>query len=207
MGNTEVTQRGGSCCCAAGRHPGGPAGARLSTGHPLHSALSFFCLISFFSTGEMLYLPPPPGLSSYAWGRLGGLEPRCLQDAPSCWTPAAGTVPCPHPWGFPGSLPTGSISRAASCRHQHRGERGLRGRVGKNGTARAGGAAALRGGVKGEMRPGAQGCVGREENCVGVLAQQLLALWGRGVGLPTAPRLLRTHPGAAVTPCPGSAGS
>lgn len=83
----------------------------------------------------------------------------------------------------------------APCRHQHPGERGLQGRVGKNGTARAGGAAALCGGVKGETRPGARGRVGQEEISLGVLAQQLLALWGRDVGLPEVHRLLRTHPG------------
>lgn len=60
MGNTEGTRRGGGPAAARlAATRGGPAGARLSTGHPLHSALSFFCLISFFSTGEMLYLPPP----------------------------------------------------------------------------------------------------------------------------------------------------
>uniref|UniRef100_A0A493TGY2 Niban apoptosis regulator 2 n=1 Tax=Anas platyrhynchos platyrhynchos TaxID=8840 RepID=A0A493TGY2_ANAPP len=50
---------GGPAAARLAATRGGPAGARLSTGHPLHSALSFFCLISFFSTGEMLYLPPP----------------------------------------------------------------------------------------------------------------------------------------------------
>lgn len=208
MGNTEGTRRGGVPLLRGWLPPGG---GRLGPGSAQGTRCTLLCPSSALFPSFLLercFICLPHSRAHVPGAVWGGLEPRYLRDAPSCCPPpAAGTIPCWHLWGFPGGLPTGSISPAAPCPHQHPGERGLQGRVGKNGMARAGGAAALRGGVKGETRPGARGRVGQEEICLGVLPQQLLALWGRGVGPPKVPRLLRTHPGGAVTPCPGSAGS
>lgn len=67
MGNTEtlLPSRGGGVPAATRGWPQpiGPTGSDWGgpwpgMGHPLHSALSFFCLIFFFSTEEMLCLPP-----------------------------------------------------------------------------------------------------------------------------------------------------
>lgn len=100
---------GGSCCCAAGRHPGGPAGARLSTGHPLHSALSFFCLISFFSTGEMLYLPPPPRAELMCVGlSRGGWSPAACRMLPAAGPRQRGPSPARIRGVFLGASPWGA---------------------------------------------------------------------------------------------------
>ena len=119
MGNTKtlLPSRGGSPLLRGAGHSqvvpldqtgGGPW---PSTGHPLHSALSFFCLIFFFSTEEMLYLPPStsaccPGGLALALLWMG------VRDAPGC--PRG--RPLPQPGGFPGSLPiTIPPSRLREC--------------------------------------------------------------------------------------------
>lgn len=68
--------------------PSGPTGSDWGgpgPGHPLRSALCFFCLSFFFSTEEMLYLPPPQH-----WGCPGALA-LALQ-----WMGARGAPGCPR---------------------------------------------------------------------------------------------------------------
>lgn len=207
MGNTEGTRRGGSRCCAAGRHPGGAGWGPAQ--HRAPAALCSVLLLPYFLLfywRDALSASPPAELTCL--GLSGGagapIPVGCSQLLPP---PGSGDHPLPASVGFfwepphGEHLPGGPVPSPAP--------RGARA-AGKGGQKRDGEGWRCRSsarGVKGETRPGTRGRVGQEEICLGVLAQQLLALWGRGVGPPKVPRLLRTHPGAAVTPCAGSAGS
>lgn len=207
MGNTEVTQPGGVLLLRGWPPPGG-----AGWGPAQHRAPAALCSVLLLPYFLLFYWrdalsAPPPRAELLCVGPSGGAGAPLPAGCSQLLDPGSGDRPLPTSVGFPWEpphgehLPGGLVpspaprgARAAGAGGQKRDGEGW----GCRSSAR---------GVKGEMRPGAQGCVGQEENCVGVLAQQLLALWGRGVGLPTAPRLLRTHPWAAVTPCPGSAGS
>lgn len=146
-GTPRAPDGGGSRCCAAGRHPGG-----AGWGPAQHRAPAALCSVLLLPYFLLFYwrdaLPASPIAELTCLGLSGGgwSPDTCGMLPAAAPPPAAGTIPCWHLWGFPGGLPTGSISPAAPCPHQHPGERGLQGRVGKNGMARAGGATALRGG-------------------------------------------------------------
>lgn len=208
MGNTEGTRRGGVPLLRGWPPPGG---GRLGPGSAQGTRCTLLCPSSALFPSFLLercFICPPHSRAHVPGAVWGGLEPRYLRDAPSCCPPpGSGDHPLPtsvgFSWGPPHGehLPGGPVPSPAP-----RGARAA-GEGGQNRDGEGWGCRSSAGGVKGETRPGARGRVGQEEICLGVLPQQLLAFWGRGVGPPKVPRLLRTHPGGAVTPCPGSAGS
>lgn len=73
-----------------------PRGPQLNIGHPLHSALSFFCAIFFFPTAEMLYLHPLT--EPQCRGLPGGGNETHFGSRMGAWGWAGFAGCCPGAW-------------------------------------------------------------------------------------------------------------